>query len=464
LSLRARIIAAIGLVLLVGGLAATFLPLSARSSQENETTEQLESYVKAAEGVASASAATVPTASPLSSAYVAELTPGGSRQILARSVVAPDASPKTPSAMSTDSANLSIQLVGSIDGTRSWNAVIVQTPAGSRLLIAVPRQGKDQTIGTVLLIARLLVLFVIVVAAWWILRLSLHPIAQVTRVAKAITSGDRSQRVAEGVPGTEAANLARSFNSMLDQQHSSEDRLRQFVADASHELRTPVAAIGGFADLYRHGAISPADLDDVMRRIGQESARMRGLVEDLLLLARLDEGRPTESELLDVTCLATDAALDASASFPSRTVSVDGEPGVMVMGDEARIRQVLANLVTNSLNYTGGTVEIQVRSGEELATISVRDHGPGLEPEALRRAFDRFWRSPEVRSQPGTGLGLPIVRGIVAAHDGTVEMESSPAGTCVRVLLPIAGAYGAKTDELGLRDHETQKGKGASCH
>jgi two-component system OmpR family sensor kinase len=287
-----------------------------------------------------------------------------------------------------------------------------------------------------------------VIAAWWILRLSLRPIAQVTRVAKAITSGDRSQRVAEGAPGTEAANLARSFNSMLDQQHVSEDRLRQFVADASHELRTPVAAIGGFADLYRHGAISSGDLDDVMRRIGQESARMRGLVEVLLLLARLDEGRPTESELLDLTCLATDAALDASASFPSRTVSVDGCPDVMVMGDEARIRQVLANLVTNSLTYTCGTVEIQVRAGEESATIVVSDNGPGLEPEALARAFDRFWRSPEARSQPGTGLGLAIVRGIVTAHDGTVEMESSTVGTCVRVVLPIERAHGADSTSL----------------
>jgi two-component system OmpR family sensor kinase len=445
LSLRARITAAVGLILLIGGLAATFLPLSAHSSQESQSTQQMAAYVKAAEGMASFSAVTVPTTSTLSNAYVAELTAGGSRQILARSVVAPEASPKTPSVTSANTTNLSVQIVGSIDGSQSWNAVIVRTGAGESLLIAVPHQGKNQGIGTALLIARLLVLVVIVVAAWWILRLSLHPIAQVTRVAKAITSGDRSQRVAEGAPGTEAANLARSFNSMLDQLDTSEDRLRQFVADASHELRTPVAAIGGFADLYRHGTISSGDLDDVMRRIGQESARMRGIVEDLLLLAQLDEGRPSQSELIDITHLAIDTALDASASFPSRTVSVDGDSGMMVMGDEARIRQVLANLVINSLSYTSGTVEIQVRAEDELATIAVRDHGPGLKPEALARVFDRFWRSPEARSQPGTGLGLSIVRGIVTAHDGTVEMQSSPTGTCVRVVLPIAGAHRAKT-------------------
>ncbi len=152
MSLRARITAAVGLVLLVGGLAATFLPLSAHSSQQSETTQQLEGYVKAAESVASAATTTAPTPSTLSNAYVAELTPGGPRQIVARSVMAPDASPKTPTATSASSTTLSIQIVGSIDGTQSWNAVIVQTAAGGRLLVAVPHQVKDQTIGTALLI------------------------------------------------------------------------------------------------------------------------------------------------------------------------------------------------------------------------------------------------------------------------------------------------------------------------
>jgi len=303
-------------------------------------------------------------------------------------------------------------------------------------------------------------LAVIVAAAWWILRLSLRPIAEVTRVAKAISSGDRSLRVGEGALGTEAANLARSFNSMLDQQHASEDRLRQFVADASHELRNPVAAIGGFADLYRHNAFSPEELDEVMRRIGQESARMRGLVEDMLLLARLDEGRPMESALLDVRLLATDAALDASASYPSRTVSVDGDSDLMVIGDEARVRQVLANLVTNSLSYTRGTVEIEVRTERDMVVIYVSDHGPGLRPEALARAFDRFWRSPEAHGKPGTGLGLSIVRGIVRAHGGAVEMASSTGGTCVRVTLPRAHAQLTHLDGHDSAEIATQEGRG----
>lgn len=440
MSLRSRILAAVAVVLLAGGLIATFLPLSAHSSQLNKIKAQLTEYVTAAERLASVPDSTGSTSPSISGAYVAMLAPGANRQVLSVSVLMPHSSPDAPTASSTSSTNLSIQTVGSITGTGSWNAVIVETSGGSRLLVAIPLQvtnGPDHTMGIVLLIARLLVLAVIVAAAWWILRLSLRPIAEVTRVAKAISSGDRSRRVAEPAHGAEAANLARSFNLMLDQQHSSEDRLRQFVADASHELRTPVAAIGGFADLYRHDAFSPEELDEVMRRIGQESARMRGLVEDLLLLARLDEGRPMAAELLDVKLLATDAALDASASYPSRTVSVEGDSGAMVSGDEDQVRQVLANLVTNSLRYTTGRVEIEVRTDGDVVVIEVSDCGPGLEPEALARAFDRFWRSPEARAQPGTGLGLSIVRGIVVAHGGTVEMTSSKGGTRVRVALPL---------------------------
>lgn len=449
MSLRARFAVAVAIVLLIGGLIATFLPLSAHSSQQNHVRAQMTEYVTGAEKLAAAPDATGAAASSTSSAYVAILAPNGARQVLADSVLMPRSSPEAPTTTNTSSTDLSIQTVASATGTGSWSAAVVDTTGGDRLLVAIPLQaagGPDHTMGMVLLVARLLVLGVIVAAAWWILRLSLRPIAEVTRVAKAISSGDRSQRVAESADGTEAAKLARAFNSMLDQQLASEDRLRQFVADASHELRTPVTAIGGFADLYRHGAVAPDELGEIMRRIGQESARMRTLIEDMLLLARLDEGRPMDHRLVDISSLAADAALDASASYPSRTVLVDGGPGLIVMGDEARLRQVLANLVTNALNYTNGTVEISVKADGDSVVLDVADHGPGLEREALARAFDRFWRSPDARAQPGTGLGLSIVRGIVAAHGGTVEMTSSSAGTHVRVCLPMAGAPSDSAD------------------
>jgi two-component system OmpR family sensor kinase len=464
-SLRARITVAVALVLLVGGLAATFVPLSARSSQQSQLRHQLTEFIAAEEKLASSANASTAASTSISSAYVARLAPGGDRKVLSTSALMPHSSPDIPSVMSIIPSNLSVQGVRSTSGSGSWEAAIVGTSGGSRLLVAVPAQyvsGLDRTAASVLLIARLLVLAVIVAAAWWILRLSLRPIAEVTRVAKAISSGDRSRRVPVPADGTEAANLARSFNSMIDQQQSSEDRLRQFLADASHELRTPVTAIAGFADLYRNGAVSDMGLEDVMRRIGQESARMRSLVEDMLLLARLDEGRPMDREPVDVTALATDAALDASAGHPSRRVSVEGASGLIVLGDDARLRQVLANLVTNSLKYTRGAVSITIMTKGSTVVIDVGDHGPGLESEAVGRAFDRFWRSAEARAQPGSGLGLSIVRGIVAAHDGNVEMQSSAEGTHVRVSLPVAPAQHGREDTASSAGPRTSEGGVAS--
>jgi two-component system OmpR family sensor kinase len=443
-SLKARITVAVALVLLVSGLIATFLPLSAHSSQQNQVRRQLTQYVTSAEQLASTPGTTPSVAASMSGAYVARLASNGQRDVVSTSLLMPHSSPKAPTIPSSSPADLSIQIVGSITGPGSWEATIVRSSGGTRLLVAIPAQfanGLDHTMGTVLLIARLLVLLVIVAAAWWILRLSLRPIAEVTRVAKAISSGDRSQRVLEPAQGTEAANLAHAFNAMIDQQQASEDRLRRFVGDASHELRTPVTAIGGFADLYRNGAVSAQEMEDVMRRIGQESARMKSLVEDMLLLARLDEGRPMERALVDVTSLATDAALDASASHPSRRVNVDGIPGLMVIGDDGALRQVFANLLTNALKYTSGVVEIALTAESSRVLIDVRDQGPGLGSEAVARAFDRFWRSPEARALPGAGLGLSIVHGIVTSHEGSVEMTSSDEGTHVRVSLPKARAH-----------------------
>jgi two-component system, OmpR family, sensor kinase len=291
-----------------------------------------------------------------------------------------------------------------------------------------------------LLVGRLVVLGVVIGAGWWVLRLGLRPLAEVTRVAEAIVAGDRSRRVQVKATGTEAAHLAAALNLMLDQQQATEDRLRRFLADAAHELRTPVAAIAGFADLYRQGAIGPDQLDDVMRRIGQEAARMRGLVEDLLLLARLDEGRPLDRAPVDVVALVADAVLDASARYPSRPVRVVGDKGVPVIGDEARLRQVVAILVSNALTHTRGAVTIALEDAIDRVVLVVSDEGPGVAPEAVAHVFDRFWRGDAARERKGSGLGLAIARGIVQAHGGMITLTSAPsAGTQVRVVLPAAG-------------------------
>ena len=260
-------------------------------------------------------------------------------------------------------------------------------------------------------------------------------------MADAITAGDRSRRVTEARSRTEAAHLARAFNVMLDEQQGLERRLRQFVADASHELRTPVSAIQGFADLWRQGQLREGQpLEEAMRRIGQESARMAGLVKDLLTLARLDEGHALECLPVDLVPLVDDAVLDASATHPTREIRTEASGSIVAEGDEAALRQVIANLVTNALVHTPATSSVDVRATahSDVAVLEVADEGPGMVSSSAAHAFDRFWRGDGSRSRPGSGLGLPIVAAIVAAHGGQLTMDSSPeVGTVVRVMLPL---------------------------
>jgi two-component system OmpR family sensor kinase len=227
---------------------------------------------------------------------------------------------------------------------------------------------------------------------------------------------------------------------MLDEQQSIELRLRQFVADASHELRTPVSAIRGIVDLWRQGELRNGEVhDDAMRRIGQSSAQMARLVEDLLLLARLDEGQPLNLTRVDLASLVRDAILEASATNPSRVIRVNHDESVVTEGDPIALRQVIANLITNCLRHTPSTATVEVRMFQPptCTIVEVYDSGPGMDEEGLAHAFDRFWRGDASRTRAGTGLGLPIVRGIVLAHGGHIALESSPSrGTLVRVFLP----------------------------
>jgi two-component system OmpR family sensor kinase len=231
--------------------------------------------------------------------------------------------------------------------------------------------------------------------------------------------------------------------------------MRRFVADASHELRTPLTTIRGFAELYRQGAArDPAELDRLMRRIEDQAARMGLLVEDLLLLARLDQQRPLDRSPVDLLALAADAVTDASAVAPDRRIELvlgsgDDRPrhALVVLGDSERLRQVLANLVGNALRHTPAGSPVEVRVGEAAldghpaAALEVVDHGPGLTPEQTERVFERFYRADPARSgaDGGTGLGLSIVAALVAMHGGTVQVDSVPGrGARFRVVLPLA--------------------------
>ena len=452
MTLRFRLCVVAGLLLTVLAAAGFLLVQTVEGSQLQQLDQQLEasaplSLVLSRPGPRPEIKPPQPFTSDnaVSDIFVATISQGHRRVTLAPTLAGTEA-PQTPQVVSTlDPKMLRPQTVGSVSGSERWRALLITEPGTSqRVLLAVSMTRVDATstrLRLAILAAGAGVLAVLTAAGFWVARLGLRPIVEVTEVADAIAAGDRSRRVRKTRSGTEAAHLARAFNVMLDEQQGLEDRLRQFVADASHELRTPVSAIQGFAELWRQGHMREGlPLEDAMRRIGQESSRMASVVEDLLLLARLDEGHVLERVPVDLSPLAHDAVIDASATHPSRDVRAETEGPVITIGDEGALRQVIANLVTNALIHTpaNASVTVRITTRADSALLEVIDTGLGMDPESAAHAFDRFWRGDRSRSRPGSGLGLPIVAAIVAAHGGQLNMETAPGeGTAVRVVLPI---------------------------
>jgi two-component system OmpR family sensor kinase len=341
--------------------------------------------------------------------------------------------------------------VASDSGSGRYRVLAMRSPAGIDV-VALSLHDVDATMHRlrwVLIAAIAMVIGILGVVVFWVLRLGVRPLKRMTKTAGAIAAGDLSERVPAEAEGTEARELGDALNTMLTtiehafaERAASEARLRRFVADASHELRTPVTTIRGYAELHRHGGLTqPADLDQAMRRTEQESMRMASLVDDLLLLARLDEGRPLVRAPVDLGVLGVDAAADARAVAPDRTITADVAEGVTVEGDEDRLRQVVGNLVGNALVHTpaGTPVSVTVHDGAGRAVVEVHDDGPGMDADLAQRAFERFSRADASRSRHagGSGLGLAIVQAIVAAHGGVVALDTAPGvGTTVRVELP----------------------------
>ncbi|RZS29608.1 two-component system OmpR family sensor kinase [Herbihabitans rhizosphaerae] len=328
---------------------------------------------------------------------------------------------------------------------------------GAQLAAISPRAAELQAAGydeltsrvaRVAIVSSVVTVLAIVVLSWFAVKRGLRPLADIADTADEIRSGDLSRRVPSAKPGTEIGRLDSALNAMLGQlenafqdKENSEARLRRFVADASHELRTPIATIRGYAELFRRGAAErPADLAKVTGRIEAEAERMGVLVDELLLLARLDQGRPLEREPVDLTELAADAVADARATEPSRSLELDADGPVVVSGDPARLRQVLANLLSNVLRHTpsDAPATIRVHPHGDGAMIEVIDTGPGMSEAERARAFERFYRTDSSRAKEnGSGLGLSIVDSVVEAHGGTVELTTQPGqGTTVRVTLP----------------------------
>jgi two-component system OmpR family sensor kinase len=322
------------------------------------------------------------------------------------------------------------------------------------VLLAMPLDDVDDAVNRLVRVeiaVTAAILAVLGLVAWWVIHLGIRPIKQMTATATAIAGGELSHRVAEGDPHTEAGELGVALNNMLgrieqafDERTETENRLRRFVADASHELRTPVTTIRGYAELFRDGGLTDeVELGEAMRRTEQEAVRMGSLVDDLLLLARLDQGRPLEREPVDLRSIVADAARDAAAVDPHRPIATAVDGPAVVLGDEGRVRQVVANLVSNALVHTpaGTPVELRLRHEDGHAVLEVSDRGPGMSPESAARAFERFYRADPSRSRHrgGSGLGLAIVQATIEAHGGSVSLRSGPGqGTTVTVQLPLA--------------------------
>jgi two-component system, OmpR family, sensor kinase len=295
-------------------------------------------------------------------------------------------------------------------------------------------------------------------SAWLILGRGLRPLRDVAETAAAIAAGDLSRRVPDSPVRSETGRLAAALNVMLgqiqaafDERARSQDRLRRFVADASHELRTPLTSVRGYVELLRQGAVPPAGVDDALRRVQDESARMGALVDDLLYLAHLDDAHldsahPGGRFLLrlaevDLSAVVRDAVADASAVEPDRAFTLDAPPRATVVGDADALRQVVGNLLANVRVHTPATaaVIVTVTAADREIRLEVRDTGPGMPPDVVERIFDRFYRASGSRDRVhgGSGLGMSIVAAVAATHGGTARVRSVPGqGTTVTVTLP----------------------------
>jgi two-component system OmpR family sensor kinase len=392
--------------------------------------------------------------------------------------------------------------VRSANGTY-WRMLIVLLDNNTVLQVAQRMSPVDSAITRLIwsdVLVGTAVLIALASAGAALVRQSLIPLTQIERTAAAIAAGDLTQRVPDPEPGaaepqTEFGRLSRALNAMLTQIEAaftaraqsetaargaeaaardaaeaaqisetravhSEGKMRQFVADASHELRTPLTSIRGFAELYRQGAVQePEEVTRLVRRIEDEAARMGLLVEDLLLLARLDRERPITLAPVELPVIALDAVQAAQAVAPDRTIDLDisDKPEELIAyGDDARLRQVVGNLMTNALVHTPPDTAVTLRLYAEpgnRAVIEIADTGPGLSQEQRQHVFERFYRADEARTRhtdreaSGTGLGLAIVAAIVRAHHGSVEVISEPGqGATFRVTLPALGPESTPAD------------------
>jgi two-component system OmpR family sensor kinase len=346
-------------------------------------------------------------------------------------------------------------------GSGSYRVQASSLPDGRGVLVvAMPLDSVTATLSRLIeieIVIATLVLGLLAIGAFALLRAGLRPLERIAETAGGIADGDLDVRVAPADARSEIGRLGLALNGMLERledafarRDRSEEQLRRFVANASHELRTPLTSIRGYAALFRRGARdNPDDLAKSMNRIESEATRMGALIDDMLLLARLDEHRPLERRPVDLTALVRDAVADARARDPDREITLREGDAPVVIGDDLRLRQVAGNLLANAQIHTpsGARVDVEVGSRGDHATLTVTDHGPGINPEQAPHVFERFFRasSSDARGQAsqssGSGLGLAIVAAVIDSHQGTATLRPTPGGGATfEISLPLAPA------------------------
>ncbi len=404
--------------------------------------------------------------SAISNFYAAVVEPDGTT----RTVLQGDLLADTPDLSELSAARLEVGVAFTAQGRRDDTPFRVMPMTrqgdGSVVIAAVPLDDVNDAISRLSLILGVLaavVLLTVVLVFWWVLRLGLRPIAELTRVADTLTDGKRTERAMIRSDSTEAGRLGQAFNQMLDERDESEERLRTFMADASHELRTPLTSVRGFLDVFDDGGFATADQrDDAHRRMRRETARMQRLIEDLLLLAQLDDDLPAHRQPVDVGRLVADVGTDATLLHPGRdvAVSVPSTGDVTVWADLSRLEQALVAIVDNAITHTpaDSKIALSVRRDADAVSVHITDDGPGMTADVATRVFERFYRSDQSRTRrhgSGSGLGLAIARAVVESHSGSIEVVTSPGHGCdFEIRLPLgAGPEHSENSHEGGVDH-----------
>jgi two-component system, OmpR family, sensor kinase len=361
------------------------------------------------------------------------------------------------------------------DPEGQYRVLAVTVPQGT-LVSALSLNPTNDTLASlrrIELLASLTVVLLMGLLGLVMLRRGLRPLRSMAETADAIASGDMARRIPAMPPQSEVGRLGVALNEMLTQiegafreKSESEHRLRQFVADASHELRTPLTSIRGYAELLRRGGFADeAGQRKALTRIEDEATRMGGLVEDLLLLAELDRGRPLLNDQVDLHRICADVVADYSALEHGHRLHMEPGPGVLVRGDPERLAQVVHNLVRNAVAHTppGTAITVSTRADEDMGEIRVLDAGPGIEPGEADRLFDRFYQGNRARTGGGTGLGLSIVRAIAEAHGGSAEVVTTAGtgaagGADLRVRVPLSGLDRYRPGSAGGTDGVASSG------